>query len=141
MGRAVEDEVSFLSAEEAAWRSSNHLSAGRAIERRIFTVFLVEVASGRGSGRRRLRGCDGRSGNSCQGVGRGCCGFMGSDLFVGLLENLFEDPDLVLHCVNQALHSSVSLLLQDFLDPSGGGDDFLHDPMPQFLEFSGEGPV
>ena len=110
-GRAVGDEVSFLSAEEAAWWSSIHLSAGRAVERRIFIVLLVEVASGRRSGRRRLSGCDGRSGNSCQGVGRGCCGFMGGDLFVGLFEILFEDPDLVLHCVDQALHFSVSLLL------------------------------
>ena len=62
MGGAVGDEVSFLSAEEAAWWSSIHLSAGRAVERRIFIVLLVEVASG--SGRRRLSGCNGRSGNS-----------------------------------------------------------------------------
>ena len=110
-GRVVGDEVSFLSAEEAAWRSSIHLSAGRAVEQRIFIVLLVEVASGRRSGRRRLSGCNGRSGNSCQGIGRGCCGFMGGDLFVGLLEILFEDLDLVLHCVDQALHFSVSLLL------------------------------
>ena len=66
---------------------------------------------------------------------------MGSDLFVGLLDILFKDPDLVLHCVNQALHLSVNLILQDFLDPSGDCDDFLHGPMPQFLDFIGEGPV
>ena len=66
---------------------------------------------------------------------------MGSDLFVGLFEILFEDLDLVLHCVDQALHFSVSLLLQDFLDPSGGGDNFLHGPMHQLLDFSGKSPV
>ena len=124
-GWAVGDEVSF-----------QH-SAGTAVEWRIFTVLLVEVASGR----RRLSGCDSRSGNSGQGVGRGCCGLMGSDLFVGPLEILFKDPDLVLHCANQALHLGVGLLLEDFLDPSGGCDDFLHGPMSQFLDFSGEGPI
>ena len=36
---------------------------------------------------------------------------MGGDLFVGLFEILFEDPDLVLHRVDQALHFSVSLFL------------------------------
>ena len=36
---------------------------------------------------------------------------MGGDLFVGLLEALFEDPDLVLHRVDQPLHFSVSLFL------------------------------
>ena len=36
---------------------------------------------------------------------------MGGDLFVGLFELLFEDPDLVLHRVNQVLNFSVSLLL------------------------------
>ena len=66
---------------------------------------------------------------------------MGSDLFVGLLEILFKDLDLVLHCANQAVHLGVGLLLQDFLDPSGGCYDFLHGPMSQFLDFSGEGPI
>ena len=92
---------------EAAWWSSIHLLAGRAVEWMIFTVLLVEVASGR----RRLSGCDDRSRNSGQGVGRRCCGRMGSDLFVGFLEIIFKDLDLILHCANQALHLGVGLLL------------------------------
>ena len=60
---------------------------------------------------------------------------MGSDLFVGFVI-LFKDPDLILHCANQALHLGVGLLLKDFLDPSGSCDDFLHGPMSQFLDLS-----
>ena len=81
--------MSFLSAEEAAWWSSIHLSAGRA-------VLLVEVANR--SRMRQLSGCEGRSGNRGQGVGRSCCGLMDSELLIGLLEILFKDPDLFLYC-------------------------------------------
>ena len=42
---------------------------------------------------------------------------MGSDLLVGFLKIFLKDPDLVLHCADQALHLGVGLLLEDFLDP------------------------
>ena len=124
-GRAVGHKVAFLSAEEAAWRSSIQLSAGRAVERRFFAVFLVEVASGR----RRLSGCNDWSGDSGQGVDRRPCGFVNSDLLVGFLKIFLKDPDLVLYCVDQPLHLGVCLLLEDFLDPSRGCDDFFHGPV------------
>ena len=49
---------------------------------------------------------------------------MGSDLLIGFLKIFLNNPDLVLHCADQALHLGVGLLLEDFLDPSGGCDDF-----------------
>ena len=130
-GQAAGDEVAFLSTEEAALWSSIHLLAGRAVERSIFAVFLVEVASGSGSGsgRRRLSRCNGWSGDSGQGVDRRCCGFMGSDLLISFFKILLKGLDLVLHCADQVLHLGVGLLLEDFLDPSGGCDDFFHGSM------------
>ena len=46
-GRTVEHEVAFFATEEATWRVAIHLTTGRAIEARFFTVILVDVACGR----------------------------------------------------------------------------------------------
>ena len=83
-GRATGHKVAFFSAEEAAWRSTIHLMAGRAVEWRLLTVILVDVASG--SGRQWLSSCsgccgwNGDSGHSGHRWGRG---FVSGDLFIG----------------------------------------------------------
>ena len=73
-----------------------------------------------------MSGCSGRSWDSGQGSDRRNRGFVSSDLLVGLFKVFLEDPDLVLHRVDQALHFGVHLLLEDFFDPPGGRDDFFH---------------
>ena len=99
--RTVEHEVAFFTAEEAAWRATIQLTAGRAIEVGFLAVILVDVVSG--SGRRCLGGgggCCGRCGDSGHGDRGWGSGFVGGDLLVRLLEVLFQDPDLVLHGVD-----------------------------------------
>ena len=51
---------------------------------------------------------------------------MSSNLLVGLFKVFLEDPDLILHRVDKALHFGVRLLLKDFFDPPGGCNDFFH---------------
>ena len=46
-GRTVGHKVAFFAPEEATWRAAIHLTTGRAIEARFFTVILVDVACGR----------------------------------------------------------------------------------------------
>ena len=123
-GRAVGHKVAFFSAEEAAQRSSIHLTAGRAVEWRFLAVVLVEVASW--SGRRWLSGCRGWSGDSGHGGYRRSRCFVSRDLLVGLFKVFLEDPDLILHSVDQALHLGVRLFLKDFFDPSSGCDNAFH---------------
>ena len=136
-GRAVRHKVAFFSTEEAARRSSIHLTAGRVVERWFFAVVLVEVASGSRSGRRWSSGCSSQSRDSSQGVDKRIRGFVSSNLLVGLFKVFLEDPDLVLHGVDQALHFGVCLLLEDFFDPSGGWDDFFHCSVSQLLNLCG----
>ena len=50
VGRTVGDEVPLFSTEEAAGRSSVRLSVWWTIVGRFLRIFLVEVASGSGSG-------------------------------------------------------------------------------------------
>ena len=129
-GRTVRHEVAFFPAEEAARGSMIHLTAGRAIEWRLLAVILVDVASG--SGRRRLSGCSGCcswSRNSGHGSHRRGHGSVSSYLLVGFLQILFEMPDLILHCTDQALHFGVGLFLKDLLNPMSGCHDVLHRPM------------
>ena len=94
-GRTVGHEVAFFAAEEATWKATIHLTAGRAVEIGFLAVILVDVASG--SGRRCLSSSGGLSGGgSCCGRcrnsghgGRGWgIGFVSSDLFVGFPEVL-----------------------------------------------------
>ena len=129
-GRTVRHEVAFFPAEEAAWGSTIHLTAGRAIEWRLLTVILVDVASG--GGRRRLSGCSdccSWSRNSGHGGHRRSRGSVSSDLLVGFLQILFEKLDLILHGADQALHFGVGLFLKDLIDLTSGCDDVLHRPM------------
>ena len=86
-GRTVGHEVAFFAAEEATWRAAIHLTTGRAIEGRLFTVILVDVAGG--CVRRRLSGCSGCcgwGGNSGHGSHRWGRGPVSNDLLVGFLE-------------------------------------------------------
>ena len=53
-GRTVGHKVAFFAAEEATWRATIHLTAGRAVEVRFLVVILVDVASG--SSRRCMSG-------------------------------------------------------------------------------------
>ena len=99
-GRTVGHEVTFFAAEEATWRVAIHLMTGRAIKGWLFTVILVDV-TGR-CGWRWLSGCSGccwwggNSGHGCYRWGRGT---VSSNLLVGLIEILFQEPDLLLHGV------------------------------------------
>ena len=130
-GRAVGHKVAFSSTEKAAQWSSIHLTAGKVVEWWFLVVVLVEVASG--SGRRRLSGCSGWSGNSGHGGYRRSRGFVSSNFLVGLFKVVLEDPDLILHSVDQALHLGVRLFLEDFFDPPSGCDDVFHRSVTQFL--------
>ena len=42
-GRTVGHEVAFFALEEATWRAAIHLTTGRGIEGRFFTVILIDV--------------------------------------------------------------------------------------------------
>ena len=125
-GRTVGHEVLFFAAEEATWRAAIHLTTGRAIKVWLFIVILVDVAGG--YGRRWLSGysgCCGRGGNSGHGGYKWGCSPVSSDLLVGLFEILFQESDLLLHGVDQALHLSVCLLVEYFFySPSGCYDVF-----------------
>ena len=88
-----------------------------------------------------LSGCCGWSGSSGHGGHRRGRGFVGGDLLVGFLQILLEDPDLILHRADQALHFGVSLFFEDLLDPTSGCDDVFHCPMTQFLHFCSQGPI
>ena len=95
--RTVGHEVAFFTAEEPMWRAAIHLTMGRVIEGRLFTVILVDVAGGRG--RRRLSGCSGCCGwdrNSDHGDHRWVRGPVRSDLLVGFLEILLQEPGFAL---------------------------------------------
>ena len=142
LGRTIGHEVAFFSAEEVAWRSTIHLTAGRVVEWRLFAVILVDVA-GR-SGRWQLSGCSGCCGwrrDSGHGGHRRGRGFVGSDLLVGFFQVLLEEPDLTLHGADQALHFGIWLFLKDLLYPTSGRDDVLRCPMSQFLHFCSQSPV
>ena len=54
------------------------------------------------------------AGNSGHGRSGWSGGFMGSDLLVPLLQILFQDPDLVLHGVNQLFHLGVQFVPPGF---------------------------
>ena len=141
-GRTVGHEVAFFSAEEAAQRSTIHLTAGRAVEWSLFAVILIDVASG--GNRWQLSGCSGCcgwSGDSGHGGHRWGRGFVGSELLIGFFQILFEKPDLILHGADQALHFGVGLFLKDLLHPTSSCDDVLHRPMSQFLYFCSQGLV
>ena len=97
-GRAVGHKVAFISAEEATWRATIHLMAGRAVEWRLLAVILGDMAGG--NGRRLLSGCRGCCGWSGDSGRRWGHGFVGGDLFIGFFEVFLEDPDLVLHGVD-----------------------------------------
>ena len=102
--RAVGHKVAFFTAEEAAWRVTVHSTAGRAVEVHLFAIIVVDVAceSSRwglcGSSSR--RGWGGDSGHGHCGWGSRGSSFVGSDVFIRLLEVLLQGPDLVLHGVN-----------------------------------------
>ena len=119
--RTVGHKVPFFAAEEATWRAAIHLTAGRSIEGRLFIVILVDMASG--CSRRGLSGCSGCcgwGGNSGHGGHRWGRSPMSSDLLVGFLEILLQEPDLLLHGTDQALHLSVCLLVEyPFYSTSG----------------------
>ena len=130
VGQTVGHKVAFFPTEEAARWSSIHLTEGRAVERRLPTVILVDVASG--GSRRRLSGfssCCSWSGNNGHGGQRRGRGFVSSDLLVGFLQILFEEPDLILYRVDQAFHFGVGLFFKDLLDLTSGCDDVFHRPM------------
>ena len=131
--RVVGHKVALFSAEEAARWSSIHLTVGRAVEWRFLAVVLVDVASG--SGRRWLSGCSGWSGGSGHGGYRWGHGFVSSDLLVGFFKVFLEDPELILHSVDQALHLGIRLFLEDFFDPPSSCDDVFHCSVTQFLNF------
>ena len=127
--RTVGHKVAFFIAEEAAWWATIWLTAGRKGIIHLVAVIVVDVACGSGrqwlGGSNGWRGRGGESGHVCCGWGSG---FVGSDLLICLPQILFQDPDLVLHGVDQS-HFGICLLLQDFFDLSSGCDDFLHRPM------------
>ena len=113
--RAVGHKVAFFNAEEAAWWATIWLTVGRTGIIHLVAVIVVDVACG--SGRRRLCGSSGRHSMGWKS-GHGRCGwgsgFVGSDLLICLPQILFQDPDLVLHGVDQSFHFGVCLLLRDF---------------------------
>ena len=126
-GRTVGHEVAFFAAEEATWLAAIHLTMGRVIEGRLFTVILVDVAGGfRRSRLSGCRGCCGWDGNSGYGGNRWGHGPVSSDLLVGLLEILLQEPDLILHGIDQALHLSVCLLVEYLFYPTSGCYNVFH---------------
>ena len=63
---------------------------------------------------------------SYRGSGRGCeCGDWGGggkDMIMGVIKVLFKEPDLILHCGDQAFHFGICLFLEDFFDPPSRGN-------------------
>ena len=74
----------------------------------LLSVIVVDVAGRRGRwGLGGSSSCCGRCGDSGHGHSR----WSGDDLLVHLLQVLFQDPDLVLHGINQSFHLGVRLFL------------------------------
>ena len=104
------------------------------MEVHLFSIIVVDVACRSGRwGFSGSSGCRSRCGDSGHGRSSWGSGFVGGNLLVRLLYILFQDPDLILHGVNQSFHFGVCLLFQDLLYPSGDSDNFLQRPVTQFL--------
>ena len=128
-GRAGQLDTKCPSSPQRKQRGGRRsiFTTGRAIKGWLFTVILVDVAGG--CGRRRLSGCSSCcrcSGNSGHGGYRWGHGPVSSDLLIGLFEILFQESDLLLHGVDQALHLSVCLLIEYFSYLLSGCYDVLH---------------
>ena len=63
-------------------------------------------------------------GRGCERGGWGGRSLVRRDLIVGVLKILFKEPDLILHCGDQAFHFGICLLLEDFFDPPSRGNHF-----------------